>query len=659
MHISYISMNRILEKRAAEDEEIGKLIKRNGKCTLSDGRALSDEALLEKLHSLGIEEANRSWLDQASQSFPSAQALAKAITERSDVEIPDDQADWVWISLVCLWERWFPDHSNFEMLDDRMQEGYDAYKRKEPLETSRLWLQAWHDVQNLMQTFEIESIDRFDILFGGSQSVFNWVQDFSDALNWAAHTNPSLAHERIAVCRTVLGIAERNETDGSLIDGFRRDLAESLADVGEISTVQQLYTEWMREAPSWGWGWIGWADIYHLFAREGNKDIDKAEQILKEGLTVPDVEDREQILERLALLYEETDRGEEAARLREEIETIRSKQSRSRQWVRDEEEGNGGREAGLDEIIAELDAEYTGTLPEKALRAAQRRRDEITPRLIELLQQATQEVRDGNIPNRNGHLFALYLLTEFRAKEAFPAILEAVSLPGEGPFDLFGDAITEDLPRIFAELAVDSLQVVDQLIENRNINEYVRWEAARAYLHWVRDGRLSRDQAVERLSEHLRNALARRDDVAVITGLVSQLDDFSPREALQEIEEAFEEGLVDRFMLDLKDIKQSISDGESRIRRALEQCRPTGIRDTVEELRSWASYREDEPSTGRAPQTSRTVMMPEDDEWDADPVDESPWEPSTTIRNTSPKVGRNDPCPCGSGKKYKKCCGAK
>ena len=24
---------------------------------------------------------------------------------------------------------------------------------------------------------------------------------------------------------------------------------------------------------------------------------------------------------------------------------------------------------------------------------------------------------------------------------------------------------------------------------------------------------------------------------------------------------------------------------------------------------------------------------------------------------STPKVGRNDPCPCGSGKKYKKCCG--
>jgi len=30
---------------------------------------------------------------------------------------------------------------------------------------------------------------------------------------------------------------------------------------------------------------------------------------------------------------------------------------------------------------------------------------------------------------------------------------------------------------------------------------------------------------------------------------------------------------------------------------------------------------------------------------------------SVTKAETEPKVGRNDPCPCGSGKKYKKCCG--
>ncbi len=31
---------------------------------------------------------------------------------------------------------------------------------------------------------------------------------------------------------------------------------------------------------------------------------------------------------------------------------------------------------------------------------------------------------------------------------------------------------------------------------------------------------------------------------------------------------------------------------------------------------------------------------------------------ATTIRRNSPKIGRNDPCPCGSGKKFKKCCDA-
>jgi len=29
-----------------------------------------------------------------------------------------------------------------------------------------------------------------------------------------------------------------------------------------------------------------------------------------------------------------------------------------------------------------------------------------------------------------------------------------------------------------------------------------------------------------------------------------------------------------------------------------------------------------------------------------------------TVRKSGPKVGRNDPCPCGSGKKYKFCHGA-
>ncbi|MEO9654308.1 SEC-C metal-binding domain-containing protein [Marinomonas sp.] len=31
--------------------------------------------------------------------------------------------------------------------------------------------------------------------------------------------------------------------------------------------------------------------------------------------------------------------------------------------------------------------------------------------------------------------------------------------------------------------------------------------------------------------------------------------------------------------------------------------------------------------------------------------------PQATIKRDQPKIGRNDPCICGNGKKYKKCCG--
>ena len=37
--------------------------------------------------------------------------------------------------------------------------------------------------------------------------------------------------------------------------------------------------------------------------------------------------------------------------------------------------------------------------------------------------------------------------------------------------------------------------------------------------------------------------------------------------------------------------------------------------------------------------------------------DEPPLPPPVEPIATKPEPGRNDPCPCGSGKKYKKCCG--
>ena len=52
-----------------------------------------------------------------------------------------------------------------------------------------------------------------------------------------------------------------------------------------------------------------------------------------------------------------------------------------------------------------------------------------------------------------------------------------------------------------------------------------------------------------------------------------------------------------------------------------------------------------------------TLMQPEEQDFTLShgDMDESKKEP---VKRKEGKVGRNSPCPCGSGKKYKKCCGA-
>jgi hypothetical protein len=306
----------------------------------------------------------------------------------------------------------------------------------------------------------------------------------------------------------------------------------------------------------------------------------------------------------------------------------------------------------IDEIIAELDQPYSGKLPEQAIRAAQSRKEEITPRLIELIQSATARIREGEQVRGNGHLIAMYLLTEFRAKEALPAILEAMSLSEEDADELYGDSISEDLPRVFSVLATDTPDVIEGLIADRSANRYVRSAAFRTYLYRVRAGRISRGEAVQRLREHLRTALENKDD-EMTAPLVSELTSFVPTEAMEEIQEAFRIGLVNTWYVDERDVEESLAGGEAWYQSELARCRPMEIEDTVEELSKWHSY---QPGQHNVDRPYDRELDPFDDEDFGD--DGDAWAYSGTIRNTTPKVGRNDPCPCGSGKKFKKCCGA-
>lgn len=296
----------------------------------------------------------------------------------------------------------------------------------------------------------------------------------------------------------------------------------------------------------------------------------------------------------------------------------------------------------LSRIVLGLDGE-SGKLPVAAIEEARQHRELMSPYLIDAIRGAYADVQAGFLEG-DAHFLAYFLLSEFHSEEGFQMILDAMSLPGEIPFDLFGDAVTGPFARILAQFAGDRPDLLDNMIADRSLNEYVRWEAAHTYIYLVRDGRMQRDEAVQRLRKQLRHALD-RSDIEIITPLVSELTTFGAHEALEEIRESFETGLVETFMIDFETAKKEIADSETTFRRSIERCPPTGIEDTIAELGSWASYNEEAKKPRRAPQPIPNNVP-----------GLAPVMASSVTATNRERVGRNESCPCGSGKKFKKCC---
>lgn len=311
----------------------------------------------------------------------------------------------------------------------------------------------------------------------------------------------------------------------------------------------------------------------------------------------------------------------------------------------------------IDDVIARLDIPQ-GKLPKEAIRDAQRLGPQIIPRLVELIERGAEAIRNGEKVSTEGAFFALYLLTELKAKEALPAILSTAYLPDDT--DLFGDTITAHLHRILAVLAVDDPEVVTKFVDDREADMYARWTAANTYGLWVRDGLMTREAAVEKLRQHLIKAMSgdRSEDYEFIAGLVCALCDLGAVEAKNEIQEAFQRRLVEEGIVDEGTVESELADPEETFRQHQATCPPSGIADTVEELSGWygLSTRERFGLPELEPEPVSPAPRPVEL---SSPRPEPPPSRPVTIRDQKPHVGRNDPCPCGSGKKYKKCCGAK
>lgn len=314
---------RITNEHLASDPIAMQEFKKKGRFLMSDVRSMTDEEILEKLQRIGF-QLTRETLGEWCRKEISADSLSKCLIKKWDLKPYGGEDDFSWMGLAVLWERWFPEIPNLEMLDDSMQNGYKLSGNGDTIQAVKSWSHSWESIKWLMDNHDISSIESFDNVFLGTQSVYNWASDFEMELSNAGINEPDFLQLTIDFCTEYI---ERYQNHEELnIKNMRRKIAETLFHLGKREEGDKLFEQYLSLDPTWGWGWIGWSDVYFLFKLDPNRNPDKAVEILKRGLSVNDLEDKEFVLDRLKSIYDELEMHDEKSCIQKEIDELQKEE---------------------------------------------------------------------------------------------------------------------------------------------------------------------------------------------------------------------------------------------------------------------------------------------------------------------------------------------
>src|ERR1035438_5405997 len=242
----------------------------------------------------------------------------------------------------------------------------------------------------------------------------------------------------------------------------------------------------------------------------------------------------------------------------------------------------------ITDILHEFER-VTGKFARAAVEAAVARREEITPELLRILEEtvdrAVQLDAEGDYM---AHLYAMFLLAQFRETRAYPLVVRFASLPGDLLDSLCGDFITEDLGQVLASVCGGDLAGIQTLIENEATDQWVRGAALSSLATLVAAGQKSRDDIVVYFAGLFRGKLVRQWSHVWDT-LVSYTSDLYPAELLDDIERAYEEGLVDPGFIGFDDVKRDLAVGKERLlARLADDPHRRLVDDTIAEM-GWRS----------------------------------------------------------------------
>ena len=289
------------------------------------------------------------------------------------------------------------------------------------------------------------------------------------------------------------------------------------------------------------------------------------------------------------------------------------------------------RSLSADQLLAEL--EQAGRTPDLDLvRACLERREELTPSLLDMLAGGVDESWDADDPRWFREVHAGLLLIAFREPAALPIFAEihrdeerenliewfGMELPAYGPAltPMAIELLDDPSAHTYARISSTELLTTVALHHPRERERIL--EALRAYLlPLAEDGTLIIEPDARRpafLWSWAAVALASLRDT------VSQ----------PQVIALYEQGLMDESIIG--GLSSYLACFEPDARPPPAASYSLDILETYERLHRRAA---------------------EETEWQAEAE-----QPQTYVRS-QPKVGRNDPCPCGSGRKYKRCCGKK
>jgi hypothetical protein len=295
----------------------------------------------------------------------------------------------------------------------------------------------------------------------------------------------------------------------------------------------------------------------------------------------------------------------------------------------DSSAGRGSENMTLEEAIGQL-TPFRKKVPGDALEFLRKHWSEAAP----LLLAEMDRVLDDPWGEESALLFyALYLCAEMRCEDAFERYVKFCRMPDALVDYLLGDARLESMNKWLAQTCAGRLDELKSLVEDSFVDEYSRSSALEALQFWAVDHPEFRAEyemyCVQLLGEKLELEAS-----FIWNQTVSVTRNMGIKVAWPLIEFAYATGVVDTLFSSPEAVKKQLEQGEvSELRNELE---PTEV-EVGRFSRNWNGLEGTPPDHYELLETPRKS-----------------WREKRVSAGKEP--GRNESCPCGSGRKYKKCC---